>query len=309
MNPAKTASPLLSRFLDSLWLDDGLSSNTVSAYRRDLMGLLAYLAEPELLSEISAERQDQLLTNCSEASLRAYLDARFDLSVRSRGRLVSTLRRFFAFALQVGAIQTNPAAQLKQPRTGRRLPGTLSEREVEALLAAPSMTRPNEARDRAMLELLYATGLRVTELVSLRLIQVNLRQGVVKVMGKGEKERLVPLGEHAAETLGCYLADARPVLVTPASDDVLFPGRGGQPLTRQAFWHAIKRYAQRVGIQRDISPHTLRHAFATHLINHGADLRVVQLLLGHSNISTTQIYTHVAQTRLKALHSTHHHRG
>lgn len=309
MNPAKTASPLLRRFLDSLWLDDGLSSNTVSAYRRDLMGLLAYLAEPELLSEISAERQDQLLTNCSEASLRAYLDARFDLSVRSRGRLVSTLRRFFAFALQVGAIQTNPAAQLKQPRTGRRLPGTLSEREVEALLAAPSMTRPNEARDRAMLELLYATGLRVTELVSLRLIQVNLRQGVVKVMGKGEKERLVPLGEHAAETLGCYLADARPALVTPASDDVLFPGRRGQPLTRQAFWHAIKRYAQRVGIQRDISPHTLRHAFATHLINHGADLRVVQLLLGHSNISTTQIYTHVAQTRLKALHSAHHPRG
>lgn len=309
MNPAKTASPLLSRFLDSLWLDEGLSSNTVSAYRRDLMGLLAHLAEPELLSETSAERQDQLLTNCSEVCLRAYLDARGDLSVRSRGRLVSTLRRFFAFALQVGAIQTNPAAQLKQPRTGRRLPGTLSEREVEALLAAPSMTRPNEARDRAMLELLYATGLRVTELVSLRLIQVNLRQGVVKVIGKGEKERLVPLGEHAAETLGCYLADARPALVTPASDDVLFPGRGGQPLTRQAFWHAIKRYAQRVGIQRDISPHTLRHAFATHLINHGADLRVVQLLLGHSNISTTQIYTHVAQTRLKALHSAHHPRG
>ncbi len=273
------------------------------------MGLLSFLAEPELLAETSAARQDQLLTECTEACLRSYLVARKDLSVRSRGRLVSTLRRFFAFVVQVGAMPKNPAAQLKQPKTGRRLPGTLSEREVEALLAAPSMTLPNEARDRAMLELLYATGLRVTELVSLRLIQVNLRQGVVKVIGKGEKERLVPIGEHAAETLATYLVEARLALITPAGDDVLFPGRGGRPLTRQAFWYAIKRYARRVGIQREISPHTLRHAFATHLINHGADLRVVQLLLGHSNISTTQIYTHVAQTRLKALHSAHHPRG
>lgn len=312
---APSGSSLLAAFCQSLWLDDGLSGNTISAYRRDIEGLLAFLADGETASTPPAAvprtspELDALLSTCVEGDLERYLASRPDLAPRSRTRLVSSLRRFFDFAVQSGAAAHNPTRRLKVARPGRRLPATLSEPEVERLLDAPRQNVPGEARDATMLEVLYATGLRVTELVALTMSQVNLRQGVVKVVGKGAKERLVPLGEQAADAIEHYVRHVRPELVTALYPDVMFPGRAGRPLTRQAFWHAIRRYARRADIARPISPHTLRHAFATHLLNHGADLRAVQLLLGHSNISTTQIYTHVAQERLQALHRTHHPRG
>jgi len=295
------------RFTEALWLEDGLSEQTVEAYARDLGAFASWL--DRTTARPAGAPIDEAIAACRASALEAYLASRDDLAVRSQARVASTLRRFFAWLAREHVVADNPAAHLSVPRAGRRLPGTLTEAEVEDLLAAPDHELSNEARDRAMLELLYATGLRVSELVGLTLSELNLRQGVVRVVGKGGKERLVPLGEPAADALETYLARTRPALVGKHPTDALFPGREGRALTRQSFWHAIRRYAVRAGIDKPLSPHTLRHAFATHLINHGADLRVVQMLLGHSDISTTQIYTHVAQARLQAIHRAHHPRA
>lgn len=302
-------APVVEAFCSALWLEEGLARNTVAAYRRDVEDLLSFLVAEQPAGSGQSGNADALLHSCSGDDLTRYLDSRAHLAARSRSRLISSLRRFFAFAVSTGVVPHNPAQQLRTPRIGRRLPATLSEPEVERLLAAPRTAMPNEARDAAMLEVLYATGLRVSELIALTFPQINLRQGTVRVVGKGSRERLVPLGEQALDALEGYIANVRPLLPAPARADVVFPGRDGSPLSRQAFWYAVQRYALRAGIHRRISPHTLRHAFATHLLNHGADLRVVQLLLGHSDISTTQIYTHVAQARLQALHRQHHPRG
>jgi integrase/recombinase XerD len=231
------------------------------------------------------------------------------LKPRSSARLLSSLRRLYQYYLREKVISVDPAAQIDAPKLGRSLPKSLTEEEVERLIAAPDTDRDEGIRDRTMLEVLYATGLRVSELVGLTLQQVNLHQGVVRVTGKGSKERLVPLGEEAVYWLQQYMADARPQIIKGYITDALFPSRRGGAMTRQAFWYMLKRYSRKAEIEKSLSPHTLRHAFATHLLNHGADLRVVQMLLGHSDLSTTQIYTHVARERLKGLHERHHPRG
>ena len=291
---------LIERFLDALWLERGLSENTLTAYRSDLQGLAIWL---------QAEQGD-LLTAARHDLLR-YLQRRAEqgASPRSSARLLSSVRRFYRYLLRERQISEDPSARIDAPKLGRALPKSLTEDEVERLLAAPDVEQAMGLRDRAMLEVLYASGLRVTELVSLTLQQVNLQQGLVKVIGKGNKERLVPLGEEALNWLERYLREARGLLLGATQSDVLFPGSRKSAMTRQAFWQLIKRYALKAEITKHLSPHTLRHAFATHLLNHGADLRVVQLLLGHSTLSTTQIYTHVARERLKSLHSQHHPRG
>ena len=288
----------LQPFLDHLWLEHGLSSNTVAAYRSDLLGLAAFLA-PRNQTPLDAE----------EAQLLEFMAHDAALGARTRARRLSSLRRYYRFLVRERLRTGDPSARISAPRLGRTLPKALSEADVEALLAAPDPANVIGLRDRAMLELLYATGLRVSELVGIELGQLNLRQGVVRISGKGRKERLVPLGEEAMDWLSRYLAEARGGLCHGQDDRALFPTRRGGAMTRQAFWYLIKKYAAQAGIAATISPHTLRHAFATHLLNHGADLRVVQMLLGHSNISTTQIYTHVATHRLKALHARHHPRG
>ncbi len=292
------ANVLIDVFLDGLWMERGLSENTLQAYRSDLRKFSAWQ---------SARGTELVATRASD--VLAFLAAQPGRSVRTSARRLSSLRRLFQFLVREGHIAEDPTALVEAPRLGRSLPKALTEQEVEALLHSPDTGTARGMRDRAMLELLYATGLRVSELVSLRLDQVNLRQGVVRVFGKGGKERLVPLGEEAVEWLQRYLREARRDLFKSAPDATLFPGRGGRPVSRQAFWYALKRYAVKAGINKSISPHVLRHAFATHLLNHGADLRVVQMLLGHSDISTTQIYTHVARERLKKLHALHHPRG
>lgn len=287
-------------FIDGLWMESGLSRHTLAAYRADLVGLARWLAARG--SSLLAARRDLLL---------GYLAQRLQggAKPRSTARLLSTLRRFYRYQVREGRLQEDPTAQIDSPKLGRPLPGALSEAEVEALLAAPAPDDPLGLRDRAMLELLYATGLRVSELVGLTMDQLNLRQGVVRVIGKGSKERLVPLGEEAGDWLDRYLAEARPALLKGRAAALLFVTQRGEGMTRQAFWYRIKHYARLAGITRELSPHTLRHSFATHLLNHGADLRVVQLLLGHSDLSTTQIYTHVARQRLQELHAKHHPRG
>lgn len=299
MNAADEA--LLDRFLDALWLEQGLRPNTLSAYRQDLTGFGGWL-----------RAQGMTLVEAGSAQIAAYLAALTERSVRPRtaARVVSSLRRLYRYLLREKLITADPTALLEGPKLGRPLPKSLTEAQVEALLAAPDITTALGLRDRAMLETLYATGLRVSELVNLTLASVGLEAGIVRAIGKGDKERIVPVGEEALSWLQRYLAQGRGALLGERVSDSLFPtGRGG-PMTRQAFWHNIKRYAQRAGIARtELSPHTLRHAFATHLLNHGADLRVVQLLLGHADLSTTQIYTHVARERLKALHARHHPRG
>ncbi|OOG23868.1 site-specific tyrosine recombinase XerD [Thioalkalivibrio denitrificans] len=288
-------------FLDAIWAEHGLSDHTLAAYRADLNALARWLQGRGVAVE-QAER----------AELLAYLSHRVAAGARPRStaRLLSSLRRFYRHLVREGRRMDDPTARIDSPRLGRPLPDTLSEADVEALLAAPAVEEGLGLRDRAMLELIYATGLRVSELVGLKVDQVNLRHGVVRTVGKGGKERLVPLGEEASAWVSRYLADARPALLRgrDASDD-LFVTRRGAAMTRQAFWHLIRRYAHQAGINKHLSPHTLRHAFATHLLNHGADLRVVQMLLGHSDLSTTQIYTHVARARLKELHGQHHPRG
>jgi integrase/recombinase XerD len=292
---------IIERFLDALWVERGLSENTLTAYRNDLQQINNWLSQKKSCELLSVNRND-LLDYLAERSEQ-------QRSPRSTARLLSSLRRFYTWCRRESMIDEDPTRLLSAPKLGRPLPETLSEKDVEQLLAAPDTKTDIGIRDRAMLELLYATGLRVSELVNLTETQINLRQGVLRVTGKGQKERLVPMGEEAIEWVNRYTREARPQLSHGAIVDTLFLTNRRQGMTRQAFWYLIKRYAQQAGIKSKLSPHTLRHAFATHLLNHGADLRAVQMLLGHSNISTTQIYTHIARARLQALHAQHHPRG
>jgi len=291
---------LIERFTDTLWLESGLSDNTLAAYRRDLMALARQQAA-----------RDRDLTHASREDLLAHISERFARGARasSSARALSAARRFYRFLLREGEIEVDPSLDIASPRQSRPLPKTLSEADVERLLDAPDVDNPLGCRDRAMLEVLYATGLRVTELVRLRHTELRSNPGIVQIIGKGGRERLVPLGESALEAVASYLSGARRELLGERGSDYVFVTRRGSGMTRQAFWQLVRRYATLAGIQAPLSPHTLRHAFATHLLNHGADLRSVQMLLGHSNLSTTQIYTHVARERLKQLHARHHPRG
>jgi integrase/recombinase XerD len=294
-----TSTELIDAFCDQLWLRDGLAPASLASYRRDLAAWSSWLGTRELLA---ADRGD----------VEAWLAHQFQTKAKatSIARRLSTLRRFYRMQLERGTVREDPTVRIKAPKKPRRLPKLLSEAQVESLLAAPDVESTLGLRDRAMLETLYATGLRVSELVGLKMMQVSLDVGVVRVMGKGSKERLVPLGDEAVEWLVRYQKTARPVLAAEGKNDHVFLTARRTPLTRQAFWALIKRYAVRAAIPAaSLSPHVLRHAFATHLLNHGADLRVVQLLLGHADITTTTIYTHVARERLKQLHSQHHPRG
>lgn len=295
-NPA----PIIDQFLDAIWLEKGLSDNTLTSYRRDL-NLYDKWLQARGGTPLQAQKAD-VLEWLGELATRKQ-------SARSSARMLSCLRGFYRYLLRENRIATDPTLNIDSPKMGRSLPKSLSEKDVDHLLAQPDISLSLELRDKAMLELLYASGLRVSELIGLRVHQLSLNQGVIKVLGKGSKERLVPMGEEALYWLQQFLQKGRPDLLSGRAADVLFPSRRGQQMTRQAFWYRIKHYALRAGIQVELSPHTLRHAFATHLINHGADLRVVQLLLGHSDLSTTQIYTHVARERMKQLHQQHHPRG
>ncbi|MNQ74962.1 Tyrosine recombinase XerD [compost metagenome] len=292
--------PLIDQYLDALWLEKGLADNTREAYRSDLTLFNGWLQE--LGVELRDAGREMILDHLAWRLEHAY-------KPRSTARFLSGVRGFYRYLLREKLIAVDPTLQVEMPQLGRPLPKSLSEADVEALLLAPDLSEPIGQRDRAMLEVLYACGLRVTELVSLTLDQVNLRQGVLRVMGKGSKERLVPMGEEAVVWVERYLRDGRNDLLGGRPSDVLFPSLRGEQMTRQTFWHRIKHQAQVAGIGKALSPHTLRHAFATHLLNHGADLRVVQMLLGHSDLSTTQIYTHVARARLQELHARHHPRG
>lgn len=292
--------PLIDRYLDALWMEKGLSQNTLDAYRRDLLSFVQWL-----------EQQAVQVKSVSASDIQQHLSKRLQvgLSARSTARFLSCLRGFYRYLVRENLVNVDPTALIQNPRLGRPLPKSLTEADIEALLNAPTLDDPLGLRDRTMLEVLYGCGLRVTELVGLTTHQVNLRQGVVRVFGKGQKERLVPLGEEAANWVTRYFQKGRPELLNQIASDVVFPSQRGQTMTRQTFWHRIKYWATVAGINKPLSPHTLRHAFATHLLNHGADLRVVQLLLGHSDLSTTQIYTHIANSRLKSLHSQHHPRA
>ncbi len=285
-------------FLDVVWMERGLSSNTLAAYRSDLLRFTGWL-EHRGGGLLSARREDVL----------EYLASQRDARSRTVARRLSALRRFYQHQVREARMTVDPTDRVQAPRLGRPLPASLSETQVEALLASPDTDTALGCRDRAMLEVLYATGLRVSELVSLRPAQVNLRQGVVRVVGKGSKERLVPIGEQASHWLTAFLGGARAEIVAGRDSPALFPTRRALPMTRQAFWLRVRRYAVVAGIAGKLSPHTVRHAFATHLLNHAAALRVVQMLLGHSDVSTTQIYTHVARERLRNLHQQHHPRG
>lgn len=295
----KTDTTLLKMFLDHLWLEKGLSDNTLAAYKNDLTLFAHYLKD-----------NATNFHECSELDIEGFLAFRGErgFQTRSTARSLSAIKRFFKYLVIIKQRDDNPTSLVKAPKITPPIPKTLSEQDVEQLLDVQNLDDAIEFRDRAMLELLYAAGLRVTELVSLSLSDVSLNQNIVRVTGKGGKERLVPMGEIASDWIAQYLKGHRPALLKQPND-VLFPSSRGTQMTRQTFWHRIKLYAQRADIQTHLSPHTLRHAFATHLLNHGADLRVVQMLLGHSDLSTTQIYTHVAKERLKSLHSEHHPRG
>ena len=307
--PCAQDQTTIEAFLDALWMECGLSANTLSAYRSDLVGIAAWLVG-----------RNQTLLTVQHGDVLDYLSlrAKVHAHARSVARLMSCLRRFYQYQVREGRLQTDPTARIESPKLGRPLPKSLTENQVEALLAAPPVDEVLGLRDRAMLELLYASGLRVSELVTLQVTQLNLSQGVVRVTGKGGKERLVPVGEESLMWLERYLREARPHLLSKLipkmtggqSCATLFVTQRGAGMTRQAFWCLIKRYGISASIDINrLSPHTLRHCFATHLLNHGADLRVLQMLLGHSDLSTTQIYTHVAKERLKGLHAQHHPRG
>jgi integrase/recombinase XerD len=292
---------VLDQFTDSLWLEDGLAAATLESYRRDLRQFAGWLQK----------KHGKQLIDAAHSDLLAYLAHRYAIGARSSSsaRCLSSLKRFYQYALRQGRIAVDPTLNVDAPKNPRSLPKSLTEGEVEGLLAAPSLEDPLGVRNKTMLELLYATGLRVSELVSLKLGQLSQDMGVVRVIGKGGKERLVPVGEVALDWARKYVDEARGELLGARLSDALFVSTHGSAMTRQAFWLLIKRYAGQAKIAKPISPHTLRHAFATHLLNHGADLRVVQMLLGHADISTTQIYTYVAQERMKQLHAKHHPRG
>jgi integrase/recombinase XerD len=298
---AEPRTTIIEQFLDAIWMEHGLSENTLQAYCTDLNGFYTWLAENGTVTLQQVQREH----------VHSYLAKRVaqSSSPRSTARLLSSLKRFYRWLLREERLEHDPTALIEAPRTGRPLPKSLSEQEVEALLEAVDTKTLLGLRDRAMLEVLYACGLRVSELIGLKLSQTNLKQGVIRVRGKGNKERLVPLGEEAIQWLESYLQQARNQLLSREISEYLFITHRRKPMSRQAFWYMVKRYALLAGITQEISPHTLRHAFATHLLNHGADLRVVQMLLGHSDLSTTQIYTHVARARLQQLHALHHPRG
>ncbi len=291
---------LVDKFLDAIWMERGLSQNTLGAYRADLMTLGRGLATAK-----------KSIDEADKADLLGFIAERVESGAkpRSTARQLSSFRRFYRYIMREGLRDTDPTADIEMPRIGRSLPKTLTEDEVDALLNAPNTDEPLGHRDRAMLELLYATGLRVSELINLRQSQINFNQGVLRIVGKGDRERLIPLGDESQRWLRDFINGPRMEILLERQTDFLFPTRRGDRMTRQAFWHIIKRYAEKAGIRRKLSPHSLRHAFATHLLNRGADLRVVQLLLGHSDLSTTQIYTHVARERMKELHGEHHPRG
>ena len=295
------SSPLIDEFCDALWLEDGLARNTLEAYRSDLSHFAAWLEA----------RHGKKLIEGNVADIQAYLGHLFRKKTRasSAARLLSSLKRYYRYCLRQGRVKADPTLRIDTPKLPRGLPKSLTEEDVANLLTAPRPEKALGLRDKAMLETLYASGLRVSELVTLKLGQVSQDMGVVRVVGKGSKERLVPLGEEAIAWIRQYLKEARPELLGGRAADDLFVTARGSAMTRQMFWYLLRRYAAQAGLKKSISPHTLRHAFATHLLNHGADLRVVQLLLGHSDISTTQIYTHVARERLKQLHAKHHPRG
>jgi integrase/recombinase XerD len=292
--------PLIERFLDSLWAERGLSDNSLQSYRHDLLHLHNRLAV-----------RGKSLTEASREDILAILAAEIQQgkSPRSLSRYLSAYRQLFRWLVREGKIESDPVALIESPKTGRGLPKALTEEQVESLLAAPDTGTALGLRDKAMLELMYATGLRVSELVGLELSNINLNQGVIRVIGKGQKERLVPIGDEAHESLNAYLSGSRPELLRGVQTDYVFVTTRKSGMTRQAFWYMVRRYAELCDVSRKLSPHMLRHSFATHLLNHGADLRVVQLLLGHSDLSTTQIYTHIAREGLKRMHEAHHPRG
>ncbi len=301
MSATATEHPEIERYIDAMWMEKGLSDNTLASYRLDLRHYQKWLGLEQNTALLQGDR----------SQLQAYLAARVakGQSPRSTARFMSCVRGFYRYSLREGRITVDPTLDVDSPKLGRPLPKSLSEEDVERLLNAPDVDIALEFRDRTMLELLYACGLRVTELTSLQVVQVSMNQGVVRVFGKGSKERLVPMGEEALDWLQRYMAGPRAELLKDIPSDVLFPSRRGRQMTRQTFWHRIKIYARRAEIRKSLSPHTLRHAFATHLLNHGADLRVVQMLLGHADLTTTQIYTHVAKQRMQELHAQHHPRG
>ena len=303
LNKAQLAADeqLIEQFMDALWMEHGLSKHTLSAYQTDLKGLAKW----------AASGHGGGLLSLNKIHLQSYLAHRITqgIKARSTARMLSTLRRFYQYQIRENRLTEDPSALLESPKLGVPLPKTMSEREVEALLEAPDLNDPLGLRDRAMLELLYATGLRVSELVNLEITDISLAQGVLRVTGKGDKERMVPMGEEAASWIRNYVKNARGDILGQHVSNSLFVTRRGSAMTRQMFWVIIKRHAKTAGIRESLSPHVLRHAFATHLLNHGADLRVVQMLLGHSDLSTTQIYTHIAKERLKELHAQHHPRG
>lgn len=299
--PVSEADPHLDRFIDVLWLEDGLSPNTLAAYRRDLSALAMWLKA----------QTGATLVQASELDVQGYMAMRHaDSKPSSVGRRLSVFKRFYRWAVRDGLCTQDPTLRMDAPRQRMRTPGTLTEQQVERLLAAPDVLDKLGLRDRAMLELLYASGLRVSELVTLRTVQLGLNEGVLRVTGKGSKERLVPFGQEAGAWLQRYLDESRAqILGEHRVSEALFVTSQGHGMSRQMFWKLIRKYALVAGIHQHLSPHTLRHAFATHLLNHGADLRVVQMLLGHADISTTQVYTHVARERLRQLHAQHHPRG
>ena len=296
MQNKENISTLVDRFIDSLWLEDGLSKNTLESYRYDLKNFSIWYKKD--------------LKEVTQSNIQEYLAFKFPSSKsRSISRLLATLRRFYRYLLREKIIKEDPTLMIEMPKQSKTLPKSLNEEEVENLLNAPNIYQDQGLRDRAMLELLYACGLRVTELVSILLTELSMNDGVIRITGKGNKTRLVPLGEEAMSWINKYLTHARDQILKEKKSKFLFVTNRGEAMTRQTFWHIIKKYAFAAGIKKSISPHVLRHAFATHLLNHGADLRVVQMLLGHSDISTTQIYTHIAKERLKDLHEKHHPRG
>jgi len=301
MTVTAASQDAIDRFIDALWIEDGLSANTLAAYRRDLTLFAQWLG---------ASRSGRALNETSESDLREYSVARHAGSkATSSNRRLTVFKRYFRWAAREHLVSADPTLRLLSARQPLRVPKTLSEAQVEALLAAPDVDTPLGLRDRTMLELMYASGLRVSELVGMKTVHVSLADGALRATGKGAKERLVPFGEEAHAWLKRYLAEARGEILKGQASDALFVTARGGPMTRQMFWKLIKQHALRGGVQVPLSPHTLRHAFATHLLNHGADLRAVQMLLGHADISTTTIYTHVARERLRALHAQHHPRG